>query len=317
MTNQTNRVLELLKRFNNNQKVCIDSLKNEFLWEGKSEKTIRRDLNIIKAIFPESFELIRGDKGCYKAITKKAFENFMNPSNISLMVQTFNIAQRNNLFSSLEIDEDDKHIIESKIEDIKKLYEFKNKPFEIMTNDYEIFKKLETSIYHSKYIVIDYQTKDKIIHIEVKPYKILFMNENFYLACELDHENYQFSLYRISKIEDIKETSKTFHKNFEIEKFIKDIQTPFTKYTKDYKDNMINVILEVKSIKSSYFKSKKFLNSQEIIEEKNNGDLLIKYSITQDIEIDDLIKKWIPYVRVIEPLLLKEKIEKELREYLS
>ena len=63
MTNQTTRVLELLKRFNNNQKVCIDTLQQEYLWEAKSEKTIRRDLDVIKSIFPESFELIRGEKG--------------------------------------------------------------------------------------------------------------------------------------------------------------------------------------------------------------------------------------------------------------
>ena len=46
MTNQTARVLELLKRFNDGKKVCIEALGNEVLWEGKSEKTIRRDLDV-------------------------------------------------------------------------------------------------------------------------------------------------------------------------------------------------------------------------------------------------------------------------------
>ena len=41
MTNQTTRVLELLKRFNDGQTVCIDSLATQDLWYGKSEKTIR------------------------------------------------------------------------------------------------------------------------------------------------------------------------------------------------------------------------------------------------------------------------------------
>ena len=31
----------------------------------------------------------------------------------------------------------------------------------------------------------------------------------------------------------------------------------------------------------------------------------------------ELIKKWIPYVKVISPISLKEKIEKELRDYLN
>lgn len=37
-TNQTARVLELLKRFNNGEKISIEALSNESLWYGKSEK---------------------------------------------------------------------------------------------------------------------------------------------------------------------------------------------------------------------------------------------------------------------------------------
>jgi predicted DNA-binding transcriptional regulator YafY len=33
--------------------------------------------------------------------------------------------------------------------------------------------------------------------------------------------------------------------------------------------------------------------------------------------VEELIKRWLPYVKVIEPLSLKEKIEGELREYLD
>jgi predicted DNA-binding transcriptional regulator YafY len=316
VTNQTNRVLELLKRFNNNQKVCIDSLSNEFLWEGKSEKTIRRDLNIIKAIFPESFELIKGNKGCYKAITKKSFDNFMNPKNISLMIQTFNMAQRSNLFDSLDIDTDDKVILLSKIEDVKKLYEFKNKPFETITNEYEVFRKLETSIYHTKSINIEYQTTNKVITIEVKPYKILYMNENFYLACEVDNDKFQFSLYRIGKIKKIEDTSKIFQKKLEINNFIKDIQTPFAKYSKNYKEKMIKVELEVNSEKAMFFKSKKFLTSQKILKEKENGNLIVEYTITQEREVDELIKKWVPYVDVLSPLSIKRNLLCQLKQYI-
>ena len=327
MTNQTARVLELLKRFNNNNQVCIAQLQKEYLWQTTdkdgepvvmSEKTIRRDLNIIKAIFPESFELVRGgDNGCYKAITKQAFDNFMNPNNISLMVQTFNMAQRNNLFDSLEIDKADKAIIESKVNDLKKIYEFKNKPFENKPNDFELFKKLESAIYHQKHIIINYKVLDKIEKIEVKPYKIIFMNENFYLACEVDHEDYSFSPFRISKINSITDTTKTFHKNFDLEEFILAIQTPFSKYTKNFKQNLVNVILEVDSSKSEFFKAKKHLSTQETIETKENGNLLIKFTVTQESELEELVKKWIPHIKVIEPLSLKDQINSTLLEYLN
>ncbi len=99
-TNQTARVLELLKRFNNGQKVSIEALSNEDLWYGKSEKTIRRDLDVIKEYFPDSFELVKGsEKGCYKAVTKNAFDNFINAEFMSLMVQMFNLVSKSDLYS--------------------------------------------------------------------------------------------------------------------------------------------------------------------------------------------------------------------------
>jgi predicted DNA-binding transcriptional regulator YafY len=45
--------------------------------------------------------------------------------------------------------------------------------------------------------------------------------------------------------------------------------------------------------------------------------LIVSYKITQEKEIDELIKRWIPYVKVISPISLKEKIHKELRDYLN
>ena len=317
-TNQTARVLELLKRFNNGEKISIEALSNESLWYGKSEKTIRRDLDVIKEYFPDSYELVKGgEKGCYKAITKDTFNNFINAEFMSLMVQMFNLANKSDLFDNFDLSEDDKKILESKIKDSKKYYEFKNKPFENFKSDNVLLKELESKIKHQKYINIQYGINGKINKFEVKPYKIVFINENFYLACEIEHEKLEFAMYRLSKIKSVEDTPKTFHKNQEIEDFIKDMQTPFSIYRRDYKKHLITVILEVDKSKAFYFESKKYLKSQEILEKKENGNLLIKYKITQEMEIEELIKKWIPFVKVIEPLSLKEKIASDLRSYLN
>jgi len=316
MTNQTTRVLELLKRFNDGQKVCIEILSYDELWKGKSEKTIRRDLDAIKEAFPNSFELIRGEKGCYKAITKEAFNQFLDERNLSLLIQTFHIAQRSDLFRSLDINKSDKRIIESKMKETKKLYLFKTKPFEKNRNSYEMMKKLEHSIYHQKVIEIDYIGKDRVQRYEVKPYKILFLNEVFYLACEVEHLHFSFSMYRISKIKEIIDSNKSFHKNLEIESFIEFIQTPFSRYQKEFRKHLIKVVLEVDSSKTYYFKSKQFLSSQKIVETKDNGNLVVSYQVTQELEVEELIKRWLPYVWVVEPLSLKERIEGELKGYL-
>ena len=316
-TNQTARVLELLKRFNNGEKISIKALSNEVLWYGKSEKTIRRDLDVIKEYFPDSFELVKGgESGCYKAITKNAFDNFINAEFMSLMVQMFNLANKSDLFDNFNLNENDKKILESKIKDSKKYYEFKNKPFETFKSDSVLLKELESKIKHQKYINIQYEVNGKINKFEVKPYKIVFINENFYLACEIEHEILEFAMYRLSKIKSVEDTPKTFHKNIEIEDFIKDMQTPFSTYKRDYKKHLINVILEVDKSKAFYFENKKYLKSQEV-KKQDDGSLLLTFKVTQEMEIEELIKKWIPFVKVIEPISLKDKIESDLKSYLN
>ena len=315
MTNQTARVLELLKRFNDGKKVCIGDLKNEMLWEGKHEKTIRRDLDVIKLVFPESFELIRGEKGCYKAITKKAFENFMNERNISLFVQTFNIAQRNNLFESLDIDPSDKALLEAKAKGLEKLYSFKNKPFENKAAEYDLLKKMERAIYHNRVVYINYDVDGEIQQFEVKPYRIVFMQENFYLACEVLNQEFLFTIFRISNIKDVIDTSRTFHANYDIIDFIDQMQTPFARYTPQFKQNKIEVVLEVDQSKARFFRAKKFLPSQKTTE-LDNGNLQLRYTVTRELEVEELIKKWLPHIKVISPVSLKEHIAQQLAEYL-
>lgn len=334
-TSETERVLDLIKRFNNNEKVCIDKIIEEAqfdaddnipnLWlnsknEPISERTIGRTLKVLKEYFPDSFELIRGgkgEKGCYKAVTKQAFENFMQPEILSLMALTFSMASKSDLFDNFDLNEDDKKLVAKELRNVNKVYEFKNKPFETSKADNKILKVLEHSVKHHKCIILEYPVGNKYIKVEVKPYKILFINENFYLACEVDHEEYMFSMYRVSKIKTIEETAKTYHENREISEFIQDIQTPFSTYVPFYKRFLIDVQVEVDSSKAYFFKAKKHLKSQEVIEEKENGNLIIAFKVTQEMEVESLIKSWLPFVKVISPLSLKNKIEEELKTYLS
>lgn len=316
-TNQTSRVLELLKRFNSGQIVCIESLKNEALWESMSERNIRRDLAIIKEHFPESFETIKGKKSCYKAITKNLFDNFLNRESIAFLSQAFNMAQRSSFFDTLQIDENDKRIIKNRLEESKKCYEFITKPYESKKGDVELFREIERAIHYKRYCQVLHEEEGGIKSYEIKPYKIVFMSENFYLACENTDERYPFTKFRISNIKEIKVDSKTFYKNPDIEDFIKSMQTPFSIYKEGFRNHLIEVIVEVDKSKAKFFKAKSFLPSQKILKTKESGDIVISYSVTQELEMEELVKRWIPYIRVIEPLALKTKIEDEIKRYID
>ena len=317
MSNQTHRVLELIRRFNNNEKICISQLQNETMWFEKSEKTIRRDLDIIKKVFPDTFHLIRGEQGCYKAVTRSLFENITSAEQLSLLVQTLNIADRSNLFDDLNIDISDRTILEKQIKETKNIYLFKSKPYENRSGDAALFKQLEQAIYYRKEIIIEYRAGVDIVPHTVKPYNIVFMNENFYLACEVDNPNYQFSPFRISKIESVTNTGKTFHQNRDIARFIKDMQTPIARYVPNYREHLVEVVVEVASSRAHYFKAKKYLPSQKIIKEQEDGILILSFVVTQETEVADLIKRWIPHIKVISPESLKEKIKEEIITYIT
>jgi len=319
-TNPQARVLELLKRFNDGKKVGIEALQNDTMWFGKSEKTIRRDLDVIKEYFPDSFELIRGgkgEKGTYKAITKDVFNNFMDKDTMALMVQTFNIAQRNNVLESLNISDADKRIINAKIKKSKDCYEFITKPYETKKGDVELLKDIEQAIDWKRYTTVSYKVGDKVVEYEVKPYKIVFMNENFYLACENTSVEFLFTIFRLANIEKITKHTRKFHINPDIESFIKHMQTPWSTYTPEFRKHLTDVVVEVSTQKARFFKAKNFLPSQKTIEEKADGTLVLSFRVTQEMEMDELVKKWIPHMRIVTPLSLKHKIEEDLKQYLN
>lgn len=114
----------------------------------------------------------------------------------------------------------------------------------------------------------------------VCPYRIIFINENFYFACySLKKE--QFSLFRIGQILSIHKEQETFQLNYDLLDFIENhIQTPYSKYTKDFRKSLINVRIKVDSKKAKYFKMKKFFTSQVEEKTKDNGDLILRYTFT-------------------------------------
>ena len=190
----------------------------------------------------------------------------------------------------------------------------KSKPSE---KEDEILEKLKISVSSKKCIDIDYDQHGIITKkASIKPYKILFMQDNFYLACEVNNK-YKYSMYRISKIKDVFVSNETFSYNLNIQYFIENIQTPFAKYSQNFKSELIDIIVEISKEKSEYFKNKKHLPSQEIVEKKENGNLIVSFTVTQELEVEDLIKRWIPHIIVVSPLSLKYKIKEDLKRYLS
>jgi len=91
------------------------------------------------------------------------------------------------------------------------------------------------------------------------------------------------------------------------------LQTPFSKiHNTPYK-----VIVKVSAYVSVYFKTKKYLKTQRIVKEFDDGSTHIEFTVTDDREVMLLIQQWIPHLKVIEPLRIKEKISEKMRLFMK
>ena len=117
---------------------------------------------------------------------------------------------------------------------------------------------------------------------------------------------------RVRNINKVELSKHTFHQNPHIIEFLKKIQTPFSVYKKDEK-NVIEVLLKINDKKARFFKNKKFLKSQKIEQNLENGDIVVKYTVTNFNEITSFILSWLPNVEVLEPKELKDEINTMLK----
>ena len=123
-------------------------------------------------------------------------------------------------------------------------------------------------------------------------------------------------MYRIGNIMEI-ETGDIFEIDVEIHDFISHIQTPFSVYSKNYREHLVRILVEVDKSKAHFFESKLFLASQKLEQVLDNGNIILSYTVTKEQELEELIKKWLPHMRVIEPLSLDEKIKSDIKRYLN
>lgn len=194
-----------------------------------------------------------------------------------------------------------------------KIFFLKEPPFEelIATKHLQILK---SAIYFKKYVDIVYKSDETYYFNKVKPLKIVFAENNWYLAIlSKDPINNGFKFLRINFIQEIMQYSNTFKTPVEVDYFFKNFQSLFTSYNEPFFPVTVKVDAEV----ARHFKVKKFLKSQKIVQENDDGSLLIEYAINNDNEILLLAKRWLPHMKIISPQYLQKELENLLIKFLS
>jgi len=306
---QSQRILEMISMLSRKQTICNKEMSSIFETD---KRTIQRDMKILKEFFKE--KLYQPNRGCYI---------LQDSENLYSFIQ--NSAQTNNLKSFFEFitlfddnllsffNQEEFPMIKEIRRESKVYYHILEKPIEELNNPF--LDLIKEAIAMRRYIDVTLtEIKPKNLEM-VKPIKIVFAEGNWYLASITKNykTNYGFKFLRINFITDLKLHSQTFQREIEAQKFIEDFQSLF----QNYKSTNYEVTLRIDAKVSRYFKVKKHLKSQKIIETKQNGDIIVTYQINNEMEIVPMIKKWIPHIRVLSPKTLDDRIKDEIRQYMS
>jgi len=293
------RVLEILEQLNRGKKLCVSRLAEQY---EVSERSIQRDFKMIIEVFDDF--LIK-DGECYKGYKKVLLDELLQGSELMMLsniVNVFDIVDSKSLLSA-----ETQRLIKNSMN----VYSFKSKPFEVLKQTKEL-KLLEQAIRQKKETILVYERENEIFNFVVNPYKIIFLNENFYLVAK-DINNNNILRLRIALLHSVRLSSKTFYHEPKVINYIDTIQTPWKQFDK----KEITIKLLVKHRVAHYFLLKKYLPSQKIIQKYDNGDIIVTYQVSNFKEIEELIIKWIPKIEILEPKELQVFIKSELLFRLS
>ena len=167
-------------------------------------------------------------------------------------------------------------------------------------------KNIEQAIKNKQYIEIESVNNKRTYNL--KPIKIAYFEGFWYLIC-LWHNN-KVLKYNINSIAKITLKDKYFEETKDISKILKETTTIWFEMKRDTK-----VKLSIDKNVSKYFKAKQYFPLQKIIKENKDGSLILECKIAKEEEILPTIFHWLPYVKVIEPKWLDDKIREILKQY--
>lgn len=317
--NKNIRLLSILEDLLVKKQVSVKALAHEY---NVSVKSIQNDFQVLNEYFGEKL-VKKGD--LYTLLEEnnitKVFSS--NPQTIKHFLYLISMIDAS--FYDEFINEYS-HLLKGLKLSSTPIYQVVNSPNENLTRENRnMLEELEKFIVHRNYISITYSHPniDTYVYHHSIPLKILYMKENWYLVALTTNDienNSVFKKLRIGFITDI-QASRTEPKHFhsdhveklKAEKFLETLQSPFS----DIGVFKYMVTLRVSLQVARYFKSKKYLKSQRLLKELENGDVLVQYEITHDMEIIPIVQQWIPFIQVVEPLSLREKIVENIEEFMK
>lgn len=158
---------------------------------------------------------------------------------------------------------------------------------------------IKYAIKHQQEIECSYRDKKRIL----QPLKILNFDDFWYLV-NFDTEYKDIRKYHLNSIKGIKLIDSHFDVDkTSLEKFDNAINAWFKPEVEPYM-----VVLFIDKVIAKYFERKPISRTQRILKTYEDGSIEIELFITDDMEIIPTIQRYLPYIKVIEPFSLYERV---------
>jgi len=166
-----------------------------------------------------------------------------------------------------------------------------------------MFDTLRLAITLKHQISFIYKDKQRVVN----PYKLVNTHDIWYLVGDEDGTLKNFAF---TKIKELHNTTKKFHPKQELIEIINKNEVDW------FSQVSIKVILEIDAGVKEYFLRRELLPNQTILKETNKR-LVLQTKVSYEEEILQVVRYWIPHIKIIEPIELQEKLHNQLNSYLK
>lgn len=193
---------------------------------------------------------------------------------------------KNSGFGDIYPSLDDEIIVDALSSKSNELYTIKPKEIESSKDFSALFEDLRVAIKEHLKLDFYYSGSQRL----VKPYRLNYINGVWYLLGEEKTKLKDFTLSKIKKCQvlDGFEPSRTFLKRIK--------ENDLLWISQNAKTARILVLPNARE----YFERKKLFSSFKVLKDDNDG-ILIEVNFAFDDELLNVVKAWIPYIKIIEP----------------
>ena len=290
------RLTAILSRLYQGEKLQPKDLSEEF---NVSLRTIQRDFRERLLNFPIFYK----DKHWKMAKDFKIDKNLSIKDTITLdILEDFSRSLGSSFYAR-------SYSIINKLKNRKYSPIFTKLNMEDISDEFESMIAYEEAILSKNPIKIKYTTDKKVSEVKINPIKIVNFEGLWYLVAT--DENNKLKSYYLKNTTMIKVYKSTFTISKKVETIL---DNAISIWFSD--DEPFEVILEIDNHVTKFFKQKPISLTQTILFE-DETKMTISLMATSDFEIIPIVKSWIPFIKVISPVRIQDKVKEEASKFLA